>query len=166
YDQSPDAQLRRDRADLERLRQSPTRHDAAHQEARLERQIASGERAAAQAEAAVAKTEAERVDAARHGSKGAGPEATHGDQVPMRDLVGAVGDLLQTGVRPELLQNFLKTGRSGGPDTRAEEIAAAREWKRRLDASPEMQAKLLANDPEIIKQFTAYAIYAPAVHEQ
>src|SRR5262249_57558656 len=107
YAQGPDAQLRRDRADLERLRQSPTRHDTVHQEARIERQIASSERAVAQAEAAVAKTEAERIDAAMLGSAGAGPETTHGDQVPMRDLVCAVGDLLQTRIHPEMLEDYL-----------------------------------------------------------
>src|SRR5262249_57094716 len=78
YKNSPEYKLRQDRDYLQRLRQSPTRHDTVHEEARLERQIASGERAAAQAEAAVALTAAERVDAAMLGSLGARPRKTLG----------------------------------------------------------------------------------------
>jgi hypothetical protein len=163
YAASPEQQLARDRAYLEQLRNDP---------AQLNRKIA-GSRAAANEEAVIEariavaeRTEAQRVDAILRGDVIAGAETTVGDQVPQRDLAGAVGDILEHGVRPELIENFLKTGRSGGPDNRETEIAVAREWERRLLSDPELQRRFLAKDPELMKQFDAYGVYAAAPHER
>jgi hypothetical protein len=66
-----------------------------------------------------------------------------------------------------MISHFIKHGTSGGPDTRAEEIRAARLWEKKLMADPEMQRRLLSGtDAELNKQFALYAVYAPAVHER
>jgi aminopeptidase N len=167
YAASPEVQLQNDREYLKKLQNDPAHLDrkiagsraAANEEATTEARIRMAETTAAQ-------SEAQRVDAIIRGDVLAGAETTIGDQIPRRDLATAVGDIVEHGVRPELIENFLKTGRSGGPDTREAEIAAAREWRRRLDADPEAQRRLLAGDPELMRQLTAYSIYAPALGEQ
>jgi hypothetical protein len=88
-------------------------------------------------------------------------EMTINGQLPMNEMISAIEPLVDHGLKPEMIKTFLQSGRSGGPDTRETEIAAAREWQRRLLADPELQKRFLSGaDPELRRQFDAYAIYA------
>ncbi len=87
-------------------------------------------------------------------------EVTFEGMLPARDHAAAVGDLVEAGVRPALIETFLKSGHGDDPAGRSVEIAAAREWRRRLDSDPEMQRRLLAKDPQIMREFACYGIYA------
>jgi hypothetical protein len=155
YAESPEMRIQRDRAELERLQSDP------YLLARSAREIEVLEGRIRQNEAAVAQTEAERVDAIIRGEMPiAGAEITVGDQIPRRDLATAVGDIIERGVRPELVKTYLETGRGDDPAGRDAEIAAAREWHRRLMADTELQRRLIAGDAELVKQLAAYGVYA------
>jgi hypothetical protein len=160
YRDSPEMRIARDKAELQRLQSDPYTLD------RSKRDIEVLEGRIAAAQVAVAQTEAERVDAIIRGDAPiAGAEITMGDQIPRRDLATAVGDIIERGVRPELVKTYLETGRGDDPAGRKAEIAAAREWHRRLMADPEKQKKLLAGDPETLRELSAYGVYAEKPHE-
>jgi hypothetical protein len=90
---------------------------------------------------------------------------TYEGMLPARDHADAVATLVEHGVRAGLIETFLKTGRGDDPAGRDAEIAAAREWHRRLMADPEKQKKLLAGDPETLRELSAYGVYAEKPHE-
>jgi hypothetical protein len=166
YDQSPERQLDRDRDALEKLRSDPFH---------LNKKI--GGSAAAQAEeqsllsriaVAESRAEAARLDAVIAGEKIDLPgmiETTVNGQLPMKEFVAAVEPLLERGVRPGLLKSFLEHGRGDAQESREVEIEAAKMWKQKLENDPEMQAKLLARDPEILRQLACYGMYCAAPHE-
>src|SRR5262249_30519089 len=64
-------------------------------------------------------------------------ENTTGQQLSNRNFTDAVTDLLDRGARPDLVVNYLASGRSDDP--RGHEFAA--EWFRRLETDREMQRK-------------------------
>jgi hypothetical protein len=95
-----------------------------------------------------------------------GVETTVNQQIPARDFTGAVTDILSRGSRPEVLEHYLKTGAGGGSaEGREFEIAAAEQWRQKLMNDPEFQRRFLAGDPEVMKQFDAYAQYAKKYDE-
>jgi hypothetical protein len=145
YEASPERQLERDREYLTKLQNDPDyqgRKLASPSLAREEQMFKARLERAEQ-------TEAAHLEALARG------EVTVGDEITRRDMESAVGDILATGVRAELVETFLKTGRSGGPNDRATEIAAANEWYRQLMASPERQQLLLNRDPQLMKDAAA-----------
>jgi hypothetical protein len=156
YRNSPEGKLRQDKEALARMQQGHFRHDNAATEARLERQIAAGERAAAQASMPAVLTDAQRIDRIVAGVPlPTGPEVTSEGQLSTADFNAAVADLLDRGVRPELVATFLATGRSDAE--RGHEIA--QRWFKRLETDTEMQKKLLAGDSELNRELTAASIY-------
>jgi hypothetical protein len=163
YDSSPEQVAARERAELNRLQNDPDflgRPGAARDVQNMEARVASLERSAEQ-------SEAQRIDAILRGENVAGAETTTGDQIPRRDLATAMVGLMERGVRAELVDSFLKSGRSDLPaKDRATEIAAADEWYRQLMADPSKQQRLMAGDPELLRQLTAYGVYAAAPHEK
>jgi hypothetical protein len=166
YNESPEHKLERDREYLQKLQADPFHLNrvlggntaAANEEAMLAARIRDAE----------VRAERERLalPATAPTADPAAGEVTYGSQIPARDLADAAGELVAHGTRPTFVENVLATGRSGGPDDRATEIALAREWERRLLADPELQRKFFAKDPEIMEQFSYYAGYAPAPHER
>src|SRR5262249_57980071 len=77
YRNSPEGKLRQDKENLQRMQQGNMRHDNAAAEAHLERQIAAGERAAAQATMPTVLTDAQRIDRIVNGVPlPTGPETT------------------------------------------------------------------------------------------
>jgi hypothetical protein len=157
---SPQSRIERDKAELTRLTSNPDLL------ARSTREIEVLEGRIAANTAAVAQTESERVEAIIRGDAPiAGAEVTMGDQIPRCDLASAVGDIIDRGVRPGLVKTYLETGRGDDPAGRDAEIAAAREWHRRLMADPEKQKKLLAGDPVTLRELSAYGVYAEKPHE-
>jgi len=89
-------------------------------------------------------------------------ENTVDGQLSNRNFASAVADLLEGGARVDLVTNFLATGRSDDPH--GHEFAA--EWFRRLEHDPEMQQKLLRNDPETRRRFLAASMYMAGRHDQ
>jgi hypothetical protein len=178
YAESSDQKIARDRAALERLRNDPYHLNkvlGGSAAARDDEQALRARIAVAEAEAArddprrslkATIRDFKSLDAASVGEKldqGVSTiETTFEGQLPQGDLAAAIEPLVEHGMKPEMIENFLQSGRSGGPDTRQVEIAAANEWLRRLMADPELQKKFLAGtDPELRRQFDAFAIYAP-----
>jgi hypothetical protein len=162
YDSSPEQVAARERAELDRLQNDPSflrRPGAAHDVKNMEMRVAALERSAEQ-------SEAQRIDAILRGEPATLAEVTHGDQIPRRELASAMIGLVERGVQPELVERYLATGNSTGKEDRAAEIWAADEWHRQLMADPEKQRRLMAGDPEILKQLTAYGILAAAPHER
>jgi hypothetical protein len=162
YKNSPEQVAARERAELDRLQNDPNflgRPGAARDVQNMETRVAALERTAEQ-------TDAQRADAIRRGENVAGAETTVGDQIPRRDLAGAMINLVERGVQPELVERYLATGNSSDKEDRANEIWAANEWHRQLLADPTKQARLMAGDPELLKQLTAYGILAAAPHER
>jgi hypothetical protein len=158
YHDAPENKLARDKEALERLRNDPH-----HLNRRLTSQMAQNEEAmlVARIADAEAKLESSRLDAALAGDKvhPAAGDNTYGQMVPRAALDTAVGILVESGVRPELIETFFKTGHGDDAAGREEEIRAAEEWERRLLADPEKQKKLLAKDPETLREFACYGIY-------
>jgi hypothetical protein len=168
FQSSPERQLERDREYLQKLRSDPdflNKKIGGSTAARDEEQSVISRIAVAESRA-----EAARLDAAIAGEKIDLPgmiETTVNGQLPMREMIAAVEPLVEHGVRTEMLKNFLAKGVSGGPDDRATEIAAAREWERRLLADPELQKRFLSGtDPELRRQFDCFGIYGPWPHER
>jgi hypothetical protein len=160
YLKSPTGQAETARAQLMRVASDPNKLAEARA---LQATIDRAEKQA-QAEPVALSDEA-RLNLAIEGIVERGPELTWGSQISSRDLTAAVQDDLELGLREELIRNFYATGRSGGPDSRETEIKLAEEWKERLLADPEMQRRLFAKDPEIMKQFRAYGMYAASREE-
>jgi hypothetical protein len=162
YRNSPEQVAARERAELERLRNDPNflgRPGAARDEQAMQTRIAALERTAEQ-------TEKQRIDAILRGENVAGPETTVADQVPRKDLANAMVDLVERGVRPELLNTYLETGHSDlDQKDRPAEIAAAEKWEKDLMRNPEKQRKLLDGDPQILKELAAFAIYKKRLGE-
>jgi hypothetical protein len=155
YRDDPAQKLELDRLALERLRNDPFH---------LDKMVAGS--AAAQREETAIVARIRVAEAAAAGQAAApddpnAPDVTYGQQVSRRDLTDAVATLVEHGNRPTLIESFLATGRSDGGEPRETEIAAAREWQRRLLNDPELQKKFLAKDPEVMRQFDAYGVYAP-----
>jgi len=156
YAESPEMQIERGRAALERLQ-----NDAHH----LNR-IVSGSTAAQNEEQTLAarlrvaesQAEAARLDVDMGHSPAVG-QTTVGDQIPQRDHADAVATLVEAGVRPNMVERFLKTGHGDDPGGRSAEEAAAAEWERRLLTDPEKRAKFLAKDPTVMREFAYYAMY-------
>jgi len=162
YDSSPEQQAARDRDYLKKLQNDPH-----HLDQKLGGSLAAAAIQAriAQAEAAAAKTENERIDAVMRGENAIAGETTSADQIPFKDLSGAVGDLIESGVRSDLVESFLKTGNSGLKLDRNVEIRAAELWYKRLMNSADMQQRLLAGDEELKRQLAAYAVYSRRLGE-
>ncbi len=72
---------------------------------------------------------------------------------------------MELGLRESLIRSFHLTGRGDDPNGRETEIKAAEAWKEKLLSDPEMQRRLFAKDPEIMKQFRAYGMYAAGREE-
>jgi len=89
-------------------------------------------------------------------------ENTSGSQLSNRNFTDAVTDLLDRGARPDLVVNYLASGRSDDP--RGHEFAA--EWFRRLETDREMQRKLMDGDPETHRRFLAASMYMAGRHDQ
>jgi hypothetical protein len=165
YRESPEMKLELDKLALERMRSDPH-----HLGMALVSEATRNEEAMLQARIRDAETQAaaNRLNVDADASKSVDPyagEVTYEGMLPARDHAAAVADLLDAGVRPGLIETFLKTGHGDDPAGRDSEIAAARAWRRRLDSDPEMQRRFLAKDPEIMKQFAAYAMYSERPHE-
>jgi hypothetical protein len=112
------------------------------------------------------QTEAQRIDAIMRGESVAGAEVTTGSQIPRRELASAMVDLVESGLRPGLVQTFVETGHSDlNPKDRALEIELAEKWHKKLLSDPEMQKKLLAGDEEMKSQLLAYSIYSRRLGE-
>jgi hypothetical protein len=167
YETSPEMRLQGDREQLQKLQSDPFH---------LNKKIGGSTAAQAEEQALVSRIAVaeSRAEAARVAAAVAGEpidlpgmiETTVNGQLPMRELISAVEPLLDRGVRPELLKSFLQHGRGDHPqETREVEIAAAKVWRQKLESDPVMQAKLLASDPEILRQLACYGGYAAAPHE-
>jgi hypothetical protein len=156
------ALLERDRQALDRLRNDPYH---------LNRMAAGSAAAAAEeraitariavAESRIPKTEAQRIDAVLAGQVDpAAPEVTYGSQIALADLAAGYNDLLEKGLRSDLLKAFETTGRGDDPKGREEEIRRAAEWEQKLMSDAEMQRRFFAKDAEVMAQFAAFGIYA------
>ena len=133
--------------------------------ARLQKEVDRNQAAAE----SVYLTDEQRVDNAISGiTDHLGAQVTTGDQIPLQDFNRAVADLSLAGVRDEAIASFLKTGQVAGPagETREDQIAAADRWNDRLMRDPEMQKKLLAGDPQTVREFNYFSMYAASVHER
>jgi len=113
---------------------------------------------AARLRVAESQAEAARLDVDMGHSPAVG-ETTVGDQIPQRDHADAVATLVEAGVRPNMVERFLKTGHGDDPGGRSAEEAAAAEWERRLLADPEKRAKFLAKDPTVMREFAYFGMY-------
>jgi hypothetical protein len=166
YRDDPAQKLERDRAHLADLRNDPYHLNkvlggsikAANEEAMLAARIYDAEARAERERLAMPATAATANPAAG--------EVTYGSQIPARDLADAVSTLVEHGVRPDLVETFLNTGHGDDPQGREVEIAAAREWQRRLLADPELQRRFLARDPVLMRQFACFAVYSAGPHER
>jgi hypothetical protein len=162
YAKTPDAIAARAREQIHRLNSSVDAASAQEEVAALERQIQAAERGVPEA-----MSEAARIALAIDGRVDFnGIETRVNQQIPARDLVSAVGDLVERGVRPETLQHFLQTGQGGDPNGREAEIAAAARWRQKLETDPVMQQKLLSKDPKTMEEFVYYGIYAAGPTER
>src|SRR5262245_18047247 len=109
--------------------------------------------------AATALTDEQRIASIAAGIPLAtGPEVTAGQQLTNRDFNSAVAGLLDDGARPELVINYLATGKSDDP--RGPEYA--RMWFEKLERDPEMQKRLLSGDPTLRRQLLAASMYKGA----
>jgi hypothetical protein len=92
-----------------------------------------------------------------------GAGTTAGSQIPGAHLHEAVQDLLSKGVEPDKVRSFLAHGSviaSVPGESREDQIAIAEEWRQRLMRDEDMQKKLFAGDPDLVKQFNLFAMYA------
>jgi hypothetical protein len=154
YMASPQGQAEHAKASLLRITNDPNRQDEARA---LEQTITRAEAEALTAP--IAMSDAARLDQALSGVVERGPELTWGSQVPSRDLTTAVQDSLERGVRESMIRAFYEHGHGDDPAGRAAEIAAADAWERKLMDDPEMQRRLFAKDPEIMRQFDYFAMF-------
>src|SRR5262249_48340970 len=160
YRESPEMKIQRDRDALERLKNDPFHMDkviGGNAHARNEQALL-----AAKISDAASAEEARRLDIALGKTKPAEQPAarvTYGSQIPAEDHAAAVKSLLDNGVRPEMVETFLRTGHGDDPGGTEVEHAMAAEWERRLMADPEVQKKFLAGDPELLKQFRYFGMY-------
>jgi hypothetical protein len=173
YAASPDQRAARDQHRLNQLRSDPYFVDkqiggntaALNEEAVIAARLRKFE-ADAQAAAEAFSEERRLANAFAGIVDQSGVETTVNQQIPARDFVGAVGDILARGSRAETLAHYLQTGAGGGTaEGREFEIAAAEQWRLKLMNDPEFQRKFLAKDPEVMKQFDAYAQYAKKFDE-
>jgi hypothetical protein len=153
YHDRPEAKLDRDREALERMRNDPshlnrrlTSLDARNEEAFLAARIRDAENQIAADRGRV--TLDPKLDPA------AARRVSYGQQVPIDDFEDAVETLLEHGVRPTLVESFLQHGHGDNTkEDRPFEQDRAEEWLRKL-------TKLLAKDPEIMRQFACYGMHA------
>jgi len=161
YNNHPENKLARDREALERMRNDPHHLN----------KVLGGSNAAANEENMLAAKirDAENLLEAAGSSGTAAPEVdpaaarrvSFGQQIPAPDFEDAVDTLLEQGVRPTLVGSFLMHGHGDNPnESREFEQERAEEWLRNLMSDPEKQRKLLARDPETLRQFAAYGMYA------
>src|SRR5262249_40530125 len=160
YRESPEMKIQRDRGELERMQNDPYHVNkvvggsfaAQNEEAMLAAKIRDAE----------SRQEAERLDVQmgkKPAPEGTTAEVSFGDQIPRKDHAAAVATLVEHGVRPEMVETFLRTGHGDDAGGVEAEWAGAAEWERRLMNDPEKQKKFLARDPEVMKQFDYFGMY-------
>jgi len=157
YAESPEMRIERDNAELQRLQNDLHRANrviSGSAAARAEEEVLAARIRTAETQVAAA-----RLDVELGHSPAAAVETTIGDQIPRRDHADAVASLVEAGVRPGMVETFLRTGHGDDPGGRSAEEAAAAEWERRLLADPEKRAKFLAKDPTVMREFAYFGMY-------